>query len=67
MGPPLDSPKAAAFLDFWGEDIAEKTRFQVCCSFASLALACGPERRHTIAAPPWLAPTLSAFCLPVHS
>lgn len=30
VGPPLDSPDAAAFLAFWGEDIAEKTRFQVC-------------------------------------
>ncbi len=29
VGPPLDSPKAAAFLEFWGEDIADKTRFQV--------------------------------------
>jgi hypothetical protein len=36
VGPPLDSPKAAAFLDFWGKDIADKTRFQVCCLFASL-------------------------------
>ncbi|CAL8472362.1 g11905 [Coccomyxa elongata] len=28
VGPPLDSPKASAFLDFWGNEIAEKTRFQ---------------------------------------